>query len=219
MSGLEDLLDRVVEPDRPGDPAIIAANGRRVATRGQLAERVRAYAGAWARAGFAAGDAVAFAVRQDADGSAIPRRAAALRRTADPAIADTPPSITTAVTPAIRQRATSDAGASPGSSTTTPMPARSAASSHAIPSASWRTAKATASPAANPARAHAPAYARTRSASWPRVATRRPLAAMIAGSRGCSRRCGRASASWCSTRGSRRHRSWRAAEWPASRLS
>ena len=70
MTALEAMLDRVVTPDRPGDPAIVAANGRRVATRGQLADRVRAYAGAWEHAGFAPGDAVAFAVRQDGDGIA-----------------------------------------------------------------------------------------------------------------------------------------------------
>ena len=70
MTALEEMLDRVVAPDRPADPAIVAANGRRIATRGQLAERVQAYAGAWERAGFAPGDAVAFAVRQDGDGIA-----------------------------------------------------------------------------------------------------------------------------------------------------
>ncbi len=70
MTALEEMLDRVVAPDRPGDPAIVAANGRRIATRGQLADRVQAYAGAWERAGFAPGDAVAFAVRQDGDGIA-----------------------------------------------------------------------------------------------------------------------------------------------------
>ena len=67
---LEAMLDRVADPDRPGDPAILGSNGRRLLTRGELADRVRSYAGAWARAGFAPGDAVAFAVRQDADGIA-----------------------------------------------------------------------------------------------------------------------------------------------------
>ena len=95
-------------------------------------------------------------------GSRTPRRAATDRRTRDPASVATPPSVTTARTPAARHWAASSAGARPGSSTTTTMPARSAPSSQPMPSASWRTPKATGSPASSPARGNAPAYARTR---------------------------------------------------------
>ena len=97
-------------------------------------------------------------------------RRAAPRSTAGRAIrasVATPPSVTTARTPAARHWAASSAGATPGSSTTTTIPARSAPSSHAMPSASWRTPKATGSPASRPACANAPAYARTRAAERP----------------------------------------------------
>ena len=67
---LDALIDRVATPDEPSAPAIMDARGRVVATRGALGDRVRAYAGAFARAGIAAGDPVAFGVRQDADGIA-----------------------------------------------------------------------------------------------------------------------------------------------------
>ena len=68
---LDALIDRVATPD---DAVRARDHGRRaarvVATRGALGDRVRAYAGAFARAGIAAGDPVAFGVRQDADGIA-----------------------------------------------------------------------------------------------------------------------------------------------------
>ncbi len=70
MNALAEMLDRLVAPDRPDAPAVIAADGRVVFTRGSLAARVRACAGAFERAGIAAGDAVAFGIRQDADGIA-----------------------------------------------------------------------------------------------------------------------------------------------------
>lgn len=77
MNDLADLLDRLVAPDRPGDPALVRADGRVAFTRGTLAERVRACAGAFARAGLETGTPVAFAIRQDADG--IPWLFGALR--------------------------------------------------------------------------------------------------------------------------------------------
>lgn len=67
---LEALLDLLCEPDRPGDPALLDADGRVRATRDALAAGVRARAAAYAAAGLEAGHAVAFGVRQDADGVA-----------------------------------------------------------------------------------------------------------------------------------------------------
>jgi acyl-CoA synthetase (AMP-forming)/AMP-acid ligase II len=77
VNALAELLDRLVEPERPGDPAIVQPNGRVAWTRGALAERVRACAGAFVRAGLEPGTPVAFGVRQDADG--IPWLLGALR--------------------------------------------------------------------------------------------------------------------------------------------
>jgi acyl-CoA synthetase (AMP-forming)/AMP-acid ligase II len=68
VNPLAEQLDRLVTPDRPDDPAIVGADGRLAFTRGTLAARVRACAGAFARAGLEAGAPVAFGVRQDADG-------------------------------------------------------------------------------------------------------------------------------------------------------
>jgi acyl-CoA synthetase (AMP-forming)/AMP-acid ligase II len=65
-----DLLDRIVAPEHPHEPALVRANGRIAFTRDALAERVRACAGAFARAGIEAGTPVAFGIRQDADGIA-----------------------------------------------------------------------------------------------------------------------------------------------------
>ena len=67
---LEALFDLVATPADAAATAILDARGGVVATRGVLAERVRSYAGAYARAGLAPGDPVAFGVRQDADGIA-----------------------------------------------------------------------------------------------------------------------------------------------------
>jgi acyl-CoA synthetase (AMP-forming)/AMP-acid ligase II len=70
VNDLAEILDRLVAPDRPGDPALIRPDGRVAFTCGALADRVRACAGAFARAGLEAGTPVAFAIRQDADGIA-----------------------------------------------------------------------------------------------------------------------------------------------------
>jgi acyl-CoA synthetase (AMP-forming)/AMP-acid ligase II len=67
---LEDLLDRVAAPAHPAAPAILDGRGRVVLDRAAFAARVRAYAGAFPRAGLDKGDPVAFGVRQDADGIA-----------------------------------------------------------------------------------------------------------------------------------------------------
>lgn len=69
-SRLDELLDRLDRPDRPDDPAFLGASGKVLLHRGEFAERVRAAAGAYARAGFAPGARVAFGVRQDAAGIA-----------------------------------------------------------------------------------------------------------------------------------------------------
>jgi acyl-CoA synthetase (AMP-forming)/AMP-acid ligase II len=70
VNALADLLDRIVTPDLPDEPALVRADGRVAFTRGALAERVRACAGAFARAGIDSGTPVAFGIRQDADGIA-----------------------------------------------------------------------------------------------------------------------------------------------------
>lgn len=70
MNAFADLLDRIVAPDRPHEAALVRADGRLAFTRGALADRVRACAGAFARAGIDAGTPVAFGIRQDADGIA-----------------------------------------------------------------------------------------------------------------------------------------------------
>ena len=70
MTTLEAMLDAVVEPARPHDPALLDARAAVLATRGVLGARVRARAAAFARAGIEPGTAVAFGVRQDADGIA-----------------------------------------------------------------------------------------------------------------------------------------------------
>jgi acyl-CoA synthetase (AMP-forming)/AMP-acid ligase II len=70
MTPLEAMLDAVVEPARPHDPALLDARAAVLATRGVLGARVRARAAAFARAGIEPGTAVAFGVRQDADGIA-----------------------------------------------------------------------------------------------------------------------------------------------------
>lgn len=70
MNALADLLDQIVAPARPHDPGLVRHDGRVAFTRGALAERVRACAGAYARAGIEAGVPVAFGIRQDADGIA-----------------------------------------------------------------------------------------------------------------------------------------------------
>ncbi len=70
MNGLDELLARLDRPTRPGDPAFLGPDGSVVLTHGTLAARIRACAGAYARAGFAQGARVAFGVRQDADGIA-----------------------------------------------------------------------------------------------------------------------------------------------------
>ncbi len=70
MNALADLLDRIVAPDMPDEPALVRANGRVAFTRGALGGRVRACAGAFARAGIEAGTPVAFGIRQDPDGIA-----------------------------------------------------------------------------------------------------------------------------------------------------
>ncbi|HET7829613.1 MAG TPA: AMP-binding protein, partial [Candidatus Limnocylindrales bacterium] len=70
MTTLEAMLDAVVEPARPHDPALLDARAAVLATRGVLGARVRARAAAYARAGIEPGTAVAFGVRQDADGIA-----------------------------------------------------------------------------------------------------------------------------------------------------
>ena len=68
MTGLDGLLAQLDAPTRPDDPAFLGPDGRVLVRRGELAARVRAAAGAYARAGFAAGARVAFGVRQDAAG-------------------------------------------------------------------------------------------------------------------------------------------------------
>ena len=70
MTAFADLLDRICAPDEPHDAALVRHDGRVAYTRAALAERVRACAGAFARAGIDAGTPVAFGIRQDADGIA-----------------------------------------------------------------------------------------------------------------------------------------------------
>lgn len=70
MNDLADLLDRLVAPDHPHDPALVRPDGGIAFSREELAARVRACAGAFARAGLEAGAPVAFGIRQDADGIA-----------------------------------------------------------------------------------------------------------------------------------------------------
>ena len=69
-NGLDEMLGRLVRPDRPDAPALLHPAGRVAFTRGALAERVRACAAAFERAGIARGEAVAFGIRQDAAGIA-----------------------------------------------------------------------------------------------------------------------------------------------------
>ena len=70
MTGLGGLLASLDAPERPDAPAFVGEDGRVLASRGELAARVRAAAGAYARAGFAPGARVAFGVRQDVAGIA-----------------------------------------------------------------------------------------------------------------------------------------------------
>ncbi len=70
MTGLDGLLARFDVPAQPDRPAFLGPDGRILLRRGELAARVRAAAGAYARAGFAPGARVAFGVRPDADGIA-----------------------------------------------------------------------------------------------------------------------------------------------------
>lgn len=70
MTGLDGLLARFDQPARPDDPAFQGPDGHVLLRRGELAARIRAAAGAYARAGFAPGARVAFGVRQDAEGIA-----------------------------------------------------------------------------------------------------------------------------------------------------
>ena len=70
MTGLSGLLARFDAPSPADDPAFQAPDGRVLMRRGELAARVRATAGAYARAGFAPGARVAFGVRPDAEGIA-----------------------------------------------------------------------------------------------------------------------------------------------------
>lgn len=70
MTALAEFLDRIATPDRPDDPALVRPDGRVAYTRGALAERIRACAGAFESAGIDAGTPVAFGIRQDADGIA-----------------------------------------------------------------------------------------------------------------------------------------------------
>jgi acyl-CoA synthetase (AMP-forming)/AMP-acid ligase II len=71
QASLEELIDRVALPDRPGAPAFLAGSGRGAAIdRGAFGERVRAAAGAFVRTGLPVGSAIGFGVRQDATGIA-----------------------------------------------------------------------------------------------------------------------------------------------------
>jgi acyl-CoA synthetase (AMP-forming)/AMP-acid ligase II len=87
MTALDGLLARLDEPARPDDPAFLRPDGRVLLRRGELAARVRAAAGAYARAGFAAGARVTFGVRQDAAG--IAWLLGALRAGVVPVVLDT----------------------------------------------------------------------------------------------------------------------------------
>jgi acyl-CoA synthetase (AMP-forming)/AMP-acid ligase II len=70
VNAFADLLDRIVAPSQPHEPALVRHDGRIAFTRGVLGERVRTCAGAFARAGIDAGTPVAFGIRQDPDGIA-----------------------------------------------------------------------------------------------------------------------------------------------------
>jgi acyl-CoA synthetase (AMP-forming)/AMP-acid ligase II len=67
---LTDLLARLDAPPAAGSPALVGADGRTLATGGEVASAVRAAAQAYIRAGLTPGTRVAFGVRQDAAGIA-----------------------------------------------------------------------------------------------------------------------------------------------------
>ena len=70
MNGLAELLARLDDPARPGDPAFLDERGKVLLRREELAAAIRAASGAYARAGLPPGAPVAFGVRQDAAGIA-----------------------------------------------------------------------------------------------------------------------------------------------------
>ena len=68
MTALAELVDRLIAPTGSDGPAFLGADGRILLRRSELAERVRAAAGAYATAGFAPGTRVAFGIRGDTTG-------------------------------------------------------------------------------------------------------------------------------------------------------